>query len=77
MLEIKFTAKFKRDLKKAKKQGKDLSKLHEALGLLAAHSLTKSDFEECAPWGTPNSAHAPSRQTRTIAKEKGTEVPSG
>lgn len=36
MLEIKFTAKFKRDLKKAKKQGKDLSKLHEALGLLAA-----------------------------------------
>lgn len=36
MLEIKFTSKFKRDLKKAKKQGKDLSKLHEALDLLAA-----------------------------------------
>ncbi len=31
MLELKFTAKFKKDYKKAKKQGKDLKKLEKFL----------------------------------------------
>lgn len=35
MLELKFTAKFKKDYKKAKKQGCDLSKLHSALDILS------------------------------------------
>lgn len=35
MLEIKFTAKFKKDIKKAKKQGKDVFRLYEVLDALA------------------------------------------
>lgn len=31
MLELKFTAKFKKDYKRAKKQGKDLEKLEKIL----------------------------------------------
>ncbi len=33
--EVKFTSQFKKDLKKAKKQGKDLSKLFEVVDILA------------------------------------------
>ncbi len=35
MLDIKFTAKFKKDFKKAERQGKDMSKLHGILDLIA------------------------------------------
>lgn len=35
MLEIKFTSKFKKDFKKAKNQGRDISKLREVLNKLA------------------------------------------
>ena len=34
-LEVKFTSQFKRDLKKAQKQGKKLDKLFEAVETLA------------------------------------------
>ena len=36
MLEIFYSAKFKKDYKRIKKQGKDLSKLTEVLGALAS-----------------------------------------
>ena len=35
MLELKFTAKFKKDYKRVKRQGKDLSKLERTLEALA------------------------------------------
>jgi mRNA interferase YafQ len=38
MLEIEFTAKFKHDFKKIKKQGKDISKLTAVLDILAKQS---------------------------------------
>ena len=59
MLEIKFTNKMKRDAKRMKKRGKDMSKLSIALNLLAGrkpmperyfdHQLTGNlkDFREC------------------------------
>lgn len=33
--EVKFTGQFKRDLKLAKKQGKDINKLFEIIGIIA------------------------------------------
>ena len=33
--EVKFTSQFKKDLKLAKKQNKDLDKLYEVIGILA------------------------------------------
>ena len=33
--EVKFTNQFKKDLKLAKKQNKDLDKLYEVIGILA------------------------------------------
>jgi mRNA interferase YafQ len=59
MLEIKFTNKMKRDVKRMKKRGKDITKLTTALNLLASqmpipkryfdHQLTGNlaDFREC------------------------------
>lgn len=38
MLELRFTARFKKDYRKAKKQGRDLAKLHEALDILCQQS---------------------------------------
>ncbi len=35
MLQIRFTAKFKKDYKRAKRQGRDISKLDDVLGKLA------------------------------------------
>ena len=43
MLELKFTAKFKKDYKKAKKRGKDLKKLEKILEkLVCREELPKS-----------------------------------
>lgn len=36
MLKIKYTAKFKKDYKKAKRQGKNLAKLHDVLEMIAS-----------------------------------------
>ena len=59
MLQIKFTNKMKRDAKRMRKRGKDMSKLTAALNLLANrdpmperyfdHQLTGNlkDFREC------------------------------
>jgi mRNA interferase YafQ len=59
MLEIKFTNKMKRDAKRMRKRGKDMTKLTVALNLLASrtampknycdHQLTGNlkDFREC------------------------------
>jgi mRNA interferase YafQ len=59
MLEIKFTNKMKRDAKRMRKRGKDMTKLTAALNLLASrtampmyycdHQLTGNlkDFREC------------------------------
>lgn len=36
MFEVSFTAQFKKDIKRAKKRGKDLAKFEKVLGLLVA-----------------------------------------
>ena len=44
--EVKFTTQFKKDIKLAKKQGKDLNKLFEVIGLLASgHELDVKYFD--------------------------------
>ena len=40
--EVKFTNQFKKDLKLAKKQNKDLDKLYEVIGILAANIIQRA-----------------------------------
>lgn len=49
MLEIKFTAKFKKDFKRAKKQGKDnLQALRSAQDACMSRSIAGKDARSCA-----------------------------
>ena len=45
--EVKFTTQFKKDLKRAKKQHKDLDKLFEAVEMIAnsGRKMTKTQFD--------------------------------
>ena len=44
--EVKFTSKFKRDLKLARKQHKDLDKLFEVIGLLADGNMLDVKYRD-------------------------------
>ena len=45
---VKFTAQFKKDLKLAKKQGKNLDRLFEAVGILADGGVLDASFRDHA-----------------------------
>ena len=45
MLEIEFTSKMKRDVKRMQKRGKDMSKLGEVLKSLVSHQVLPLQFE--------------------------------
>ena len=51
MLEIKFTASMKRSMKRMQKQGKDFSKLHVVLELLAASKSLPTKYRDHALTG--------------------------
>ncbi|MDU7651178.1 MAG: type II toxin-antitoxin system YafQ family toxin [Anaerococcus vaginalis] len=44
--KIKFTSKFKKDLKLAKKQGKDVDKLFEAVTILSKGQILDKKFKD-------------------------------
>ena len=44
--EVKFTNQFKKDLKLAKKQNKDLDKLYEVIGILADGGTQDARFRD-------------------------------
>ncbi len=45
---VKFTAQFKKDLKLAKRQGKNLDRLFEAVGILADGDVLDASFRDHA-----------------------------
>ena len=49
--EVKFTNQFKKDLKLAKKQGKDLNKLYEVIDLLAKGERLEARYRDHALTG--------------------------
>lgn len=51
MLAIRYTSKFKKDLKLAKKQGRDLEKLKQALATIAAGRQLPEHFRDHALQG--------------------------
>lgn len=71
MLAIKFTSKFKKDLKKAKKQGRDLSKLRNALDLLVSQKSLPEGMHDHLLVGNSNS------KTGTLSSPRRTLPPSG
>ena len=52
MLELKFTAKFKKDYKRVKRQGKDLSKLERALETLVRGEALPDTMRDHSLGGT-------------------------
>lgn len=44
--QVKFTSQFKRDIKLAKKQGKNLNKLYEVIGVLADGNRLDEKFRD-------------------------------
>jgi mRNA interferase YafQ len=46
MLDIEFTSKMKHDVKRIKKRGKDLLKLHAALQILASQELVPQGYKD-------------------------------
>jgi mRNA interferase YafQ len=49
--EVKFTNQFKKDLKLAKKQGKDLNKLYDVIDLLAKGERLEARYRDHALTG--------------------------
>ncbi|NMB29748.1 MAG: type II toxin-antitoxin system YafQ family toxin [Clostridiaceae bacterium] len=49
--EVKFTNQFKKDLKLAKKQGKDLNKLYDVIDLLAKGEYLEARYRDHALTG--------------------------
>ena len=52
MMELRFTSKFKRDYKRIKKQGKDLSKLESVLEALVRREVLPEAMREHSMGGT-------------------------
>lgn len=52
MLELRFTAKFKKDYKRVKKQGKDLSKLEQTLEMLVRGEVLPESMRDHSLGGT-------------------------
>ena len=73
MMELRFTAKFKKDYKRIKRQGKDISKLESALEVLArgdARPLAGRDVPRApgVPYRAGLAAHLPYRRGRTRSR---------
>ena len=52
MMELRFTTKFKKDYKRIKRQGKDLSKLESALGALVCGEALPETMHDHSLGGT-------------------------
>lgn len=59
MMELRFTAKFKKDYKRIKRQGKDISKLESALEVLARGSRARGDARPLAGRDVPRAPGVP------------------
>lgn len=59
MMELRFTAKFKKDYKRIKRQGKDISKLESALEVLARGSRARGDARPLVGRDVPRAPGVP------------------